>query len=91
MAKKKAAKKKAVKKKAAKKSTRASSQKRDTVRGRNATMYAKRDNEGQFKEMDEKGRSQRADRRTAAKRKVKSGFGDQGDQKRRGAKKAKKR
>jgi hypothetical protein len=33
----------------------------------------------QVREMDEQGRSQRADRRRKAKRRVKSGFGDQGD------------
>jgi hypothetical protein len=56
-----------------------SSQRRDSVRGRSATMYAKRDAQGQFREMDEQGLSQRADRRRKAKRRVKSGFGDQGD------------
>jgi hypothetical protein len=56
-----------------------SSQRRDRVSGRTATMYAKRDEQGQFREMDEQGRSQRADRRQKAKRRVQSGFGDQGD------------
>jgi hypothetical protein len=42
--------------------------------------YAKRDAEGQFKEMDDVGRSLSADRRRVAKTKVKPGFGDQGDQ-----------
>jgi len=37
---------------------------------------------GQFKELDEVGRSQRADRRVNAKTTAKSGFVDQGDQKR---------
>jgi hypothetical protein len=48
-------------------------------------MYAKRTARGRFKEMDEKGRSLKTDRRTRAKRAVKSGYGDQGDQKRRRA------
>ena len=63
------------KKKAKKKST----QKRDTVNSGTATMYAKRDEEGQFREMDEQGRSLAADRRQSAKKKVQSGYGDQGD------------
>ena len=55
--------------------------KRDTVKGASATMYAKRDEQGQFREMDEQGRSGTADRRQRAKREVESGFGDQGDRK----------
>lgn len=35
---------------------------------------------GQFTEMDDIGRSQAADRRTKAKKKVEPGYGDQGDQ-----------
>ena len=46
--------------------------------GRNK-MYAKRNEKGQFKEMDDVSRSLSADRRTKAKRKVKSGQGDRGD------------
>ena len=42
-------------------------------------MYAKRDS-GQFREMDEQGRSLATDRRQRAKKRVRSGFGDQGDQ-----------
>lgn len=42
-------------------------------------MFARRDVKGQFKEMDEVSRSLAADRRSRAKRKVKSGHGDQGD------------
>ena len=55
------------------------SQKRDTVKARSATMYAKRDEQGEFREMDEQGRSLAADRRQRAKRTVASGYGDQGD------------
>jgi predicted DNA-binding WGR domain protein len=35
---------------------------------------------GEFTEMDDIGKSQAADRRTKAKKKVKPGYGDQGDQ-----------
>jgi hypothetical protein len=44
--------------------------------------FAKRTSKGQFKEMDNVGRSSKADCRTKAKRAVKSGHGDQGDRKR---------
>jgi len=56
--------------------------------GRNKS-FAKRNAKGQFKEVDDAGRSLGTDRRTAAKRSVKSGHGDQGDRKRtrKGAKK----
>ncbi|MEP6921860.1 MAG: hypothetical protein ABI967_12105 [bacterium] len=43
--------------------------------------YVKRDKEGQFSESDDVGKSLAADVRTKAKTKVKSGYGDQGDQK----------
>jgi hypothetical protein len=59
--------------------TKRSGGKRDTVRTRTATSYAKRTARGRFKEMDEKGRSLKADRRGKAKRKVRSGYGDRGD------------
>ena len=66
-------------KRARKAAKKRSSQKRDLVKGKRGTMYAKRTKRGRFKEMDEKGRSQRSDRKRKAKRKVKSGFGDRGD------------
>lgn len=52
-------------------------------------MFAKRDAKGRFKEMDDVGRSLRADRRRTATTSVRSGQGDQGDRPRtgRGAKK----
>lgn len=53
--------------------------KRDLVKGKNATMFAKRSAKGRFKEIDESGKSLKADRRTKAKRKAKSGYGDSGD------------
>jgi hypothetical protein len=44
--------------------------------------YVRRDDGGKFKESDDVGRSLAQDRRTEAKTKVKSGYGDRGDQKR---------
>jgi hypothetical protein len=55
-----------------------SSAKRDLVKGK-AKSYAKRTSRGRFKEMDSVKRATPADRRKTAKRKVKSGYGDQGD------------
>ena len=66
-------------KKARKAAKKRPSQKRDLVKGKRATMYAKRSARGRFKEIDEKGRSQKSDRKRKAKRKVRSGFGDRGD------------
>lgn len=57
------------------------SSKRDLVKGRSATFYAKRESGGEFSEMDEQKKSLRADVRKQAKKKVKPGYGDQGDQK----------
>ena len=42
--------------------------------------YVGRNSKGQFKESDDVGRSQRADRARKTKRTVKSGYGDRGDQ-----------
>ncbi len=64
-----------------------SSQKRDLVKKAGGAAYAKRTSSGKFKEMDDVGRSQKADRRTKAKTAAKPGYGDQGDQKRKSAKK----
>jgi hypothetical protein len=44
--------------------------------------FVRRDEEGQFKESDDVGRSLAADRRQHAKTTVKPGQGDRGDQKR---------
>ena len=70
----------------AKRGTRAtakrSSTKRERLKSRNATFFAKRTSTGRFKEMDEVGRSLKADRRTKAKRTVKPGHGDKGDRRR---------
>lgn len=64
-----------------------STQKRDLVRKPGGAAYAKRTSGGQFKDMDDVGRSQRRDRQTKASKTVKSGFGDQGDRKGTAAKK----
>ena len=56
-----------------------SSGKRDLVKSRTGKSFAKRTAKGRFKEMDRMKRSLPADRRTKAKRKVKTGYGDQGD------------
>ena len=56
--------------------------KRDLVKGP-TDMYAKREPGGEFKEMDVLKRAIPADRAVKAKKKVKPGFGDQGDQPRR--------
>lgn len=66
-------------KKAKKAAKRRSPQKRDLVKGKRASFYAKRKSRGRFSEMDETGRSQRTDRKRKAKKKVKSGYGDRGD------------
>jgi hypothetical protein len=81
--------KKAVKK-AAKKSTGSKSTRKVTKRARKAAKrelidtgtdkrYVRRAASGEFKESDDVSRSLRADRRTKATRKVKSGQGDKGD------------
>ncbi len=59
---------------------------RDKVKSPTGTFFAKRTSSGRFKEMDEVGRAVATDRRTAAKRKVRSGHGDEGDRPTRGAK-----
>ena len=72
----------------ARKSTaRKSSAKRSRVSNRAGTFFAKRKTSGRFKEMDEQGRSQKVDRRKKARKKTKSGYGDQGDRKRSSSKK----
>ena len=53
---------------------------RDLIKRGTASAYAKRTNEGRFTELDDVGRSQASDRRQKAKRTVRSGYGDQGDQ-----------
>ena len=53
--------------------------------------YVKRRRDGTFKESDDVGKSLAADRRQKATKKVKPGYGDQGDQPKRAAKKASKK
>ena len=53
--------------------------KRELLKGRNATFFAKRTSRGRFRAMDERGWSLAADRRRRAKRMARSGHGDQGD------------
>ena len=54
--------------------------KRDLVSRPKASSYAKRTAGGRFKEMDDVGRSQKADKPRKAKKTVASGYGDQGDE-----------
>jgi hypothetical protein len=53
--------------------------KRDLVRRPKASAYAKRTTSGRFREMDDVGRSQRADKPRKARKRIRSGYGDQGD------------
>ncbi len=46
--------------------------------------YVRRNEKGQFTESDDVGKSLRRDVKQSAKRIVKAGFGDKGDQKKRG-------
>ena len=63
------------------------STKRELVDTGRSKSYAKRDVQGQFKEMDDVGKSLAADRRRSAKTTVKAGHGDQGDRPRAAVKK----
>ena len=56
-----------------------SSAKRELLKTRTATFFARRTATGRFKELDERGRSVAADRRREAKTKPKRGQGDRGD------------
>jgi hypothetical protein len=59
------------------------SEKREQIDTGNDKRYVKRDSEGRFKESDDIGRSSVADRAKQAETEVGSGYGDQGDQKKR--------
>jgi hypothetical protein len=63
----------------------AGSSRRERIKPKGDARYIKRDAKGRIKESDDAGRSQKTDRPRKAKRKVKSGYGDQGDQKRKSA------
>jgi len=52
---------------------------RELINTGRTKMYAKRDARGQFREMDDVGRSLASDRRTRAKTKTSRGYGDRGD------------
>jgi hypothetical protein len=65
---------------AAKKTAKRSTQKRERINTGTDARYVKRTASGRFKESDDVGRSQKADRARKAKMTVKSGYGDQGDQ-----------
>ena len=82
--------KKAVKR-AAKKTATKSTGRRELLQTGTDARYAKRDAEGQWTEMDDVSKSQRADRARKAKTTVSSGFGDPGDQRRPTKRAAKKR
>lgn len=83
--KKKAAQKKAPKKKVAKKvakrSTKKAAGKRELIAPRGDKRYVRRDEQGQFKEVDDVSRSLSQDRRKTAKRAATPGQGDRGDRK----------
>jgi hypothetical protein len=64
-----------------------STSKRELIDTGGNKMFAKRDVQGRFKEMDDVGRSLSADRRTAAKTTARPGHGDQGDRATSGKKK----
>jgi len=55
------------------------STKRDLAKSRTGKSFAKRTGKGRFTDMDGVKRSLASDHRKKAKRKVKSGHGDQGD------------
>jgi hypothetical protein len=56
--------------------------KRERIQPKGDTRFVRRDRQGRFTESDDAGRSLSRDRTKAAKKKVKSGQGDRGDQKR---------
>ena len=54
--------------------------KREIISPNGDNRYVRRDGKGQFKESDDQSRSLSRDRKTKAKKKVKPGYGDRGDQ-----------
>jgi hypothetical protein len=56
--------------------------KRESIDTGRDKRFVRRDDEGQFKESDDVGRSLSQDRKKKAQRTAKSGQGDKGDQKR---------
>ena len=65
--------------------------KRELINTGRDKRYVKRNEDGTFKESDDVGKSLAADVRRKAKTKVKLGYGDQGDQPKREAKKSTKK
>ena len=65
------------------KTSKKASGRRELITPNNDARYIRRDAKGRITESDDVGRSMAADRRTKAKKTVKSGYGDQGDQARR--------
>ena len=57
----------------------ASTQKRERINTGTDARLVKRTATGRFKDSDDVGRAQKADRAKKAKRTVKAGYGDQGD------------
>jgi hypothetical protein len=64
-----------------------STSKRELINTGRDKRYVKRTASGRFKESDDVGKSLSADRKRTARRTVTSGFGDQGDQKKRSTRK----
>jgi len=64
---------------ARKTSAKRSSAKRERINTGTDARYVKRSGTGRFKESDDVGTSQKTDRTRKAKKAVKSGYGDQGD------------
>jgi len=62
--------------------TKKSSGKRTTIKPKGDARYIRRDSKGRIKESDDVGRSLKKDREKKAKKTVRSGYGDRGDQKR---------
>ena len=77
----------AKKKSASKSSGRRKAAKRELVNTGIDKRFVRRGAKGRFKDSDDVSRSLSADRRRTAKKRTKSGYGDQGDRKRGGAKK----
>lgn len=59
--------------------------KRERMAPRGDSRFIRRDERGRVAESDDAGRSLAADRRTKAKKAVRSGYGDRGDQRRSGS------
>src|SRR5688572_29095841 len=66
--------------KASKSAAKKASGKRELIAPKGDKRYIKRDAKGRIKESDDQSRSLSQDRKKSAKKKVKSGYGDQGDQ-----------